>query len=206
MNYRQIFAIKNERKKQIKELCPTIQDSSGIYLFYRWSEEKQKTCCYIGQSQTSVWERCASHLDGYKTKNPSHIDKSLYKHKLATQQKHGWHLQILEYCSPEKCNELEQKYIAEYRQYNYDLYNITIGSQGEGKVDFQERSLERLKRYKNGKNKGKNAILKQIKVYFDKYLDVLVKEPTNKIKERKLKEFIELLEGTENGDKETRVD
>lgn len=193
MNYRQIFARKNERKKQIKNLCPAIRDDAGIYMFYRWSEEKQKWCVYIGQSQTSVWERCASHLDGYKKKNASHIDKSLFTHKLATQKEDGWQLKILTYCMPEYCNGLEQEYIAQYRKLDAIVYNITIGSQGKGKVDFQERSQERLKRYKNGKNKGKNAILKQIKVYFDKYIDAVVKEPTNKIKQRKLQEFMEIL-------------
>ena len=192
MNYRQIFARKEARKRQIDLLVPGIQDRPGIYKFFRWKDGKY--CVYIGQSQTSVLERCASHLDGYKTKNPSHIDKSLYKHKLATQIKGGWDLEILQYCEPKDCNELERQYIALYRTLdNTELYNVTIGSQGEGKVDFQERSQERLKRYKNGKNKGKIATLRQIKVYFDKYLDFVIKEPQNKIKERKLQEFRELL-------------
>ena len=199
MNYRQIFAKKNERKKQIKQLCPTIQDTSGIYMFYRWSEEKQKWCVYIGQSQASCLERCASHLNGYKSKNPSHIDKSLKNHGIYDKNNlSGWKLKMLKYCEPQDCNYWEQHFIARYRQIaDAELYNITIGSQGEGKVDFQERSQERLKRYKNGKDKGRNAVLKQVKTYFDKYLDAVIKEPTNKIKEKKLKEFMELLEGVE---------
>lgn len=198
MNYRQIFARKNARKQQIKQLCPDIEDKAGIYMFYRWSEEKQKWCCYIGQSQTSVWERCASHLDGYKTKNASHIDKSLFTHKLATQKKDGWQLKILTYCMPEYCNGLEQEYIAQYRKLDAIVYNVTIGSQGKGKVDFQERSQEKLKRYKNGKSKGKIATLRQIKVYFDKYLDFVIKGKETKIKARKLQEFKELLDEADN--------
>ena len=199
MNYRQIFARKNARKQQIKQLCPEIKDSPGIYMFYRWSEEKQKKCVYIGQAQKSCLERCASHLDGYKTKNPSHIDKSLFVHKIATQKPDGWNLEILQYCEPENCNELEQKYIAFYRTLeNTELYNVTIGSQGKGKVDFQERSQEKLKRYKNGKSKGKIATLCQIKVYFDKYLDFVIKGKETKIKARKLQEFRELLDEADN--------
>ena len=196
MNYRQIFAKKNERKKQIKNLCPAIRDDAGIYMFYRWSEEKQKNCVYIGQAQKSCLERCASHLEGYKTKNPSHIDKSLFVHKLATQKADGWNLRILKYLKPEDCNFWEQYYIDEYRKLgNVELYNITIGSQGKGKVDFQERSQDQLKRYKNGKNNGRNAILKEIRNYFDKYLDFVIKGKETKIKARKLQDFRELLYG-----------
>lgn len=196
-NYRQIFARKNARKKQIHLLLPNIQDRPGIYKFFRWKDGKY--CVYIGQSQTSVLERCASHLDGYKTKNPSHIDKSLFVHKIATQKPDGWNLEILQYCEPKDCNELEQQYIALYRTLeNTELYNVTIGSQGEGKVDFQERNQEKLKRYKNGKSKGKIAILRQIKVYFDKYLDFVIKGKETKIKARKLQEFRELLDEADN--------
>lgn len=35
MNYIQIIAIKKERRKQIKQLLPSIKDESGIYMFYR---------------------------------------------------------------------------------------------------------------------------------------------------------------------------
>lgn len=200
MDYKQIYAIKKEREKQIKKLCSNIQNKSGIYLFSRWSSIKQKWCMYVGQSQTSVLERCASHLDGYKKKNPSHIDKSLKAHGLYSEtNRDGWQLKILIYCEPEKCDFWEQYYIFQYRQVEtYDVYNITIGSQGKGKVDFQERSQERLKRYKNGKTKGKNAVLKQVKIYFDKYLDYVIKGKPNKIKERKMKEFEELLKGDSN--------
>ena len=195
MNYRQIFARKNARKQQIKQLCPEIKDSPGIYMFYRWSEEKQKKCVYIGQAQKSCLERCASHLDGYKAKNPSHIDKSLYVHKLFTQKSDGWKLKILTYCTAEQCNYLEQEFIRQYRTLDVvELYNVTIGSQGKGKFDFQERSQEKLKRYKNGKSKGKIATLRQIKVYFDKYLDFVIKGKETKIKARKLQEFRELLD------------
>lgn len=197
MDFKQIYAIKNERKKQIKSLCSNIKETSGIYMFYRWNEEKQKWCVYIGQSQTSVLERCATHLDGYKSKNPSHIDKSLKAHGLYSKtNKDGWMLKVLLYCEPDKCNLWEQHYIYQHRQVEaYYVYNITIGSQGKGKVDFQERSQEKLKRYKNGKTKGQNAVLKQVKLYFDKYLDYVIKGKPNKIKERKLKEFEELLKG-----------
>jgi hypothetical protein len=196
MDYRQIYSIKQRRKEQIKKLCPDIADKSGIYLFYRWKIEEQKWCMYIGQSQTSVWERCASHLDGYKKKNPSHIDNSLKTHGISTNKTSGWMLRVLCYCRPKECNELEQKYIESYRQGERNIvYNITIGSQGKGKVDFQERNHERLMRYKNGKAKGEKAVLDKIKVYFDKYLDYVIKGKPNKTKERKLKEFEELLEG-----------
>ena len=194
MNYRQIYAIKQKRKAQIKELCPKISEKSGIYLFFRWKIEEQKWAVYIGQAK-NLLERCASHLDGYKTKNPSHIDKSLKKHGICTEATpNGWQLMILQECDYSECDELEKKYIEIYRKEDkHIVYNVTIGSQGKGKVDFQERSQEQLKRYKHGKAQGEKELLERIKVYFDKYLDFVIKGKTNKIKERKLKEFEELL-------------
>lgn len=197
MDYRQIFAINQKRKEQIKKLCPDIKNKSGIYLFYRWKPEEQKWCLYIGQSKTSVLERCANHLDGYKAKNPSHIDKSIKTHGLYSGDNSlGWNLKILRYCKPEECDELEQQYIDTYRKGERNIvYNITIGGQCEGKVDFQERSQEKLKRYRNGRLKGENAVLTKVKTYFEKYLDFVIKGKPNKIKERKYKEFEEMIKG-----------
>lgn len=198
MDYRKIYAIKKEREKQILKLCNVIGNyKSGIYLFYRWSKEKKKWCCYVGQATKSMLERCASHLDGYKSKNPSHIDKSLKTHGVySLDNPDGWKLKILCVCPAIDCNHFEQQYIDAYRNLkDVELYNITIGSQGKGKVDFQERSQEKLKRYRNGKTKGQNAILKKVKTFFDKYLDYIIKGKETKIKQRKLKEFEELLKG-----------
>ena len=194
MNYRQIYAIKKKRKEQIKELCPEIDETSGIYIFLRWKKEEKKWCVYIGQAK-NLLERCANHLDGYKTKNPSHIDKSLKTHGIRTKENpEGWLLNVVAKCSIDELDTMEKDFIEYYRKKgNTKLYNITIGGQNEGKVDFQERSQEKLKRYKHGKEQGEKKVLEKVKTYFDKYLDYVIKGKPNKIKERKLKEFEDFL-------------
>ena len=38
VNYRKIYAMKAEREKRIKSICPGIPYSSGIYAFHRTDE------------------------------------------------------------------------------------------------------------------------------------------------------------------------
>lgn len=194
MNYRQIYAIKKKRQEQIRELCPSIKATSGIYCFFRWKAEEQKWCVYIGQAK-NLLERCANHLDGYKSKNPSHIDKSLKKHGIYTEKNpSGWQLMILQECDYMDCDRLEQKYIELYRKEDkHIVYNVTIGSQGKGKKDFQERSQEQLKRYRHGKAQGEKEVFEKVRTFFAKYLDFVIKGKPTKLKERKLKEFKEFL-------------
>ena len=193
-NYAQLYAIKQERRKQIKQLLPSIEDKSGIYMFYRKKEDK--TCVYIGLATKSVWDRCSQHLDGYKTKNPSHIDKSLKTHGLySSQNEDGWKLSILTYCSSDKCNKLEQMYISHYRSMeNIVIYNITIGSQGKGKVDFQERNQTKLKSYANGKQIGYEKARKEIALLFAKYLTYDVKK-ANILSQKAKERFEKFLKG-----------
>ena len=56
------------------------------------------------------------------------------------------------------------------------------------------------KGYYQGVAFGKNRAVQEIKTYFDKYLDFVIKGKPNKIKERKLKEFEELLKGENEDD------
>lgn len=108
---------------------------------------------------------------------------------------------ILQECDKKDLDKLEQKYIELYRKEDkHIVYNVTIGSQSKGKVDFQQRSQEKLKRYKNGKAQGEKEILDKVKTFFDKYLDFVIKGKPTKLKERKLKEFEEFL----NDEKETK--
>ncbi|MBO7527834.1 MAG: GIY-YIG nuclease family protein [Clostridia bacterium] len=196
MNYRQIFARKEEEKKKLLVLNSQLDNQSGIYIFTRF--ENGFKFAYVGQA-LHLLDRLVSHLQGYE----QHIDRSLKKHKLWSKDNpNGWQLKFI-HCHQENLNTIEQQMILDYATSGYQMLNKTSGSQGTEKfaiVDNQRKG------YLQGKNDGKIATIKQIKVYFDKYLDVIIKQPTNKIKERKLKEFIELLEGTDNGNKETRVD
>ena len=190
VNYRMIFAKKKRNEERIKKLCPDIQPRPGIYLFYRISEQGFKNC-YVGQATTNLLQRTASHLDGFDT----YIDKSIRKHGLydAVKNPFGYKLKILCYCSKEECNQKEVDYIKQYADEGWQLKNVTGGSQGEGKFGINENKSS--KGYYEGIARGRVKTLKEIRVFFDKYLDYSIKGKPNKIKERKLLEFGELLKG-----------
>lgn len=193
MNYRQRFAILNDKKKLIKQICPEISEDSGIYCFYRQNEQGQD-CCYIGQAK-NILERTSQHLMGRK----QHIDKSLYVHKLYNENNpYGWKLKILCRCVVNSLDFYEQHYIAVYMNSFYKVYNVTGGGQIDKAKDIGERQQTKLKSYKNGKGLGYEKARKEVKTYFDKYLDYTIKGKPTKIKERKLKEFKEFLGGTDN--------
>ena len=94
MDYRQILAIQRANEERIKKISPIINHESGIYLFYRNNEEGE-FCVYVGQAK-DLLQRTAQHLTGYKKKNPTHIDRSLFVHKLYRENnKNGWKVSVL---------------------------------------------------------------------------------------------------------------
>lgn len=189
MELKQRFAILNDKKKLIKAICPEITNESGIYCFYRTNEDGVD-CCYIGQAK-NLLTRTAQHLMGRQ----QHIDKSLYVHKLyAEDNKTGWKLKVIAKCNEFDLDYFEQTYINYFLNAGFKVYNVTGGGQRDKKADINERQQTKLKSYKNGKNLGYDKAKDYVKVMFEKYLDCGIKGKTNKIKERKLKEFIEWLE------------
>lgn len=186
------FAMLNEYKMLVKKICPAISARSGIYIFYR-SNENLKPCVYIGQAK-KLLERTASHFLG----RTSHIDKSLYTHGIYSDDNpYGWELSVLCECDINRLDELEQYYIDYYLKAGYVVYNVTGGGQKDKKQDINKRQQTKLKSYKNGKNIANEKAKDYIRTMFTKYLDFTVKPPSNKIKERKFKEFKEYLGGTE---------
>ena len=187
-NYRQIFARKEEEKKKLLALNSQLDNQSGIYIFTRF--ENGFKFAYVGQA-LHLLDRLISHLQGYE----QHIDKSLKKHKLWSKDNpNGWQIKFI-HCHQENLNAIEQQMILEYATSGYQMLNKTSGSQGTKKfaiVDNQRKG------YLQGKNDGKIATLRQIKVYFDKYLDFVIKGKETKIKARKLQEFRELLDEANN--------
>ena len=188
MNYRQIFARKEEEKKKLLALNSQLDNQSGIYIFTRF--ENGFKFAYVGQA-LHLLDRLISHLQGYE----QHIDRSLKKHKLWSKDNpNGWQIKFI-HCHQENLNAIEQQMILEYATSGYQMLNKTSGSQGTEKfaiVDNQRKG------YLQGKQDGKIAILRQIKVYFDKYLDFVTKGKETKIKARKLQEFRELLDEADN--------
>ena len=187
-NYRQIFARKEEEKKKLLALNSQLDNQSGIYIFTRF--ENGFKFAYVGQA-LHLLDRLISHLQGYE----QHIDRSLKKHKLWSKDNpNGWQIKFI-HCHQENLNAIEQQMILEYATSGYQMLNKTSGSQGTEKfaiVDNQRKG------YLQGKNDGKIATLRQIKVYFDKYLDFVIKGKETKIKARKLQEFRELLDEANN--------
>lgn len=187
MNYRQRYAMLNKYKQKWLELNPELTNNSGIYILER--EENGFKYCYIGQA-VRVLERLCSHMLGYQ-----HIDISLKKRGFYSEKNpQGWKVSFIEV--PQKdLDYQEQCFIKHYAMQGYQLrYNKT----GGGQYDKKGFEQEQTNGYYKGLKQGKIAILRQIKVYFDKYLDFVIKEPQNKIKQRKLQEFRELLNEADN--------
>lgn len=181
------WAMLTVAKKEWLKVCPTLTNNSGIYILTR-TDENSINYAYVGQS-VHILQRLAEHKLGYQ-----HIDSSIKKRKLYNKETnpYGWNVDFFEF-PKEQLDDKEQEYIQEYMKLGYQLrYNKTLGSQGVGKESFGENTLGR---YRKGVDYGKEKAISEIKVYFDKYLDVIIKGKPNKIKERKLQEFKELLGG-----------
>lgn len=188
-NYKQIFAIKKQNEERIKKLCPKAIDTSGIYFIHR--EQNGFKFGYVGQATKSLLSRLADHLNGYS----QHIDLSIRKYGLFDSVKNpfGYKVSIICYCKPQECDEKEQFYIKKFANEGWQLRNSTSGSQGEGKQSIVENKS--TKGYREGLAQGRKNAIKEIKIFFDKYLDFIIKGDTNKIKERKFNEFKNFLEG-----------
>lgn len=192
MDMQKRYIILNEKKKIIKSICPEITTKSGIYLFCRKNEENE-FCYYVGQAK-NLLQRTAQHLMDKK----QHIDKSLYVHNLYRKNNpFGWNLRVLIECKESDLDYWEKAYINFYKNKG-KLYNVNGGGQFDKAEDIGERFEVKLKSYRNGKAIAYDKAREYVKNMFDKYLDYTIKGKTNKIKERKIKEFEEFLGGTEN--------
>ena len=192
MDYKQIYAIQRANEQRIKNLCPQMDNRSGLYIFYRNNEENE-FCVYIGQAK-NLLQRTAQHLTGYKKKNPTHIDKSLFKHKLYSEtNKNGWKVAILKFAPQEELDQLEQEYISKYQNINCKIYNVTGGGQLDKAEDINARMQLKLKTYAHGKKYAYEKVRQEIAHLFDKYLDFTIKgkETATKLKAKaKFEKFI----------------
>lgn len=186
MNYtafKRAKAIEGENKKVLLKKYPTLTEDSGIYVFYRKDLTSGIRYAYVGQAKRLL-TRLAQHLSEHK----QHIDNSLHKRKLfdGKDNPEGWLIEWKLY-PEDKLDEMEQATIKTVAQNGYQLFNRTTGSQGTEKKAMD--GGEGIGGYRKGKAEGERQLRKQVKEYFDKYLVAVVREPTNKIKERKLNEF-----------------
>ena len=187
MDFRQKMDIINSYKNIIKELYPQCPDACGIYILTR--EENGFRYAYVGQTK-KILTRIAQHLTGYQ-----HIDLSLKSHKFYCENNStGWRLEWL-LCEEKDLDIFEQKYIKQYAKNGYQMRNKTAGGQGEGKFEIAETRPK--KGYYDGVAYGEKKTKQKANEFFEKYLDYSIKEPKNKIKERKFAEFGEFLKGGE---------
>lgn len=197
-NYRKIMAMKAANKKKILEVCPEADEAPGIY--WLWREDAAGIRYgYLGQATKNLLQRLAEHLSGYQ-----HIDLSIKKHRFYSEDNiYGYHIEIVEHCSPEECDEREQYWIKYYANQGYQLRNKTTGSQGAGKAALGDGKS--TKGYREGLTQGRKNTQKEVKEFFDKYLTYDIKGKPGKIKQRKYDEFTAFLNENNNTEEEEEV-
>ena len=193
VNFKKLFAMKKRTNEILDKYLPKLENRSGIYIFSRIDENDIKYA-YIGQA-LHLKDRIVSHLMGYSQR----IDISLKKRKIADKgNPYGWNIKYCFY-PPDELDEQEKETIMRYANVGYQLYNKTLGGQGVGKVGINDG--QSTKGYRDGVAYGRKQAIKEVKEFFDKYLDYDIKEPRLTkngkpvaIKEKKLNEFKLFLE------------
>lgn len=204
VDYRKIFAIREQNKRKVLELCDKATTSAGIYVFLRTDENGIKYF-YVGQAVNLI-ERLAGHLSfysGLRSKNIQWIDASIKKHGLYNCDKkpNGWRIEICAYCHCEKLNDLEVEFVAKYMGLGYQSRNATTGSQGSGKKEITDRSRVG---YMSGKNAGIEKAEKHIITTLAKYFDTEPKKCAY-VGKRLRKDADELLQKI-NAEKDLQID
>ena len=184
VNYRQIKAIEQKNKERILKVCPTVPETSGIYILYR--RENGFKYAYVGQAK-HLLTRLAQHLSGYQ-----HIDLSLKSHGLYSElNTQGWAIRWLE-CKQYELDELEQRYIKEMANKGYQMRNKTSGGQGKGKQGIADNKA--AKGYYDGLAQGYKNAQKYVANLFDKHLNYSKKsDKPNKNQEKAIEKFEEFL-------------
>ena len=184
-------AIEQSNKKRLLAVNPKLNDGGGIYFLTREDEYGFKYA-YIGQSKASagILTRLCRHMVGYK----QHIDLSIRKHGLySTENPYGWKVGCINFKDNE-LDEKEQYYIKQYADAGYQLRNVSLGGQGEGRNMINE--TKSAKGYRDGILQGKKTLAKQLSDIISKHLTVGLKpeKQGNKVSQRQLKKFNNLLD------------
>ena len=193
-DYRKVYAMKAEREKRIKKICPKITNSSGIYVFHRTDEAGIRRG-YCGQA-LHLLERCASHLAEY-----DHIALSLKKHGFWSDDNPcGWKLWFIN-CRQSELDKKEVEWIKKCADSGMQMYNITAGSQGKGKQVTGQ--YKQPKTYTQGVIQGRKNMARDLSHIIKKHLTVEIRadKQGNKVSEKQFEKFKELLkEGNCNAD------
>lgn len=187
-NYKQVMAIQSKYRKDIKNVCPDIDDKSGIYFLTR-TDEDGISYFYIGQS-VKILSRMLSHCTGFQ-----HIDLSIKRRGWYSEENpYGWKLNFLHYPA-EELDKWEQYWILEYTKKGYQArYNKTAG----GQLDKGEKINEYrpTKGYRDGIKQGKITLARELRHIIDKHLVVTLKEDkkNNKVSQQAFEKFNGLLD------------
>lgn len=185
-NYKQIFAMKSVREEKIKSVCPGIPYSSGIYVFHRTDEAGIRRA-YCGQA-VSLCERCASHLAEY-----DHIALSLKKHGFySAENPYGWKLDY-KTCPKSELDDKEINTIKAFADKGFQMYNVTAGGQGLGKVVSGQ--YKQPKNYTQGIQQGKKMLARELSSIAEKHLIIRLKpeKEHNKVSQKQYEKFMDLL-------------
>jgi hypothetical protein len=187
-NVAKIKELQEMNKRRFILLNPSLTEQSGIYILHR--EENGIKYAYVGQAK-HLLTRLAQHLSGYQ-----HIDLSLKKHGLANEKPKGYRVDFKLYPISELDNA-ERDWIRYMADRGYQLRNKTIGGQDEGKGGLDNQKASRG--YHDGLAQGRKSLAKELKHIIDTHLEVRVRKE-NKITQKALSKFWELLEESENND------
>lgn len=182
--FRKAKAIEKSNKQKWVKHFGDIPDTSGIYILSR--KENGFKYAYVGQAK-HILTRLAQHLKGYQ-----HIDLSLKKHGLWSEDNPTGYVMVCMTCAVEKLDEWEQFWIKEYANMGYQLRNKTTGGQNDGKRDIAENIT---KGYQQGLHNGYEKARKEIAKLFEKNLTFAVSGKSNKLKEKAFLKFEEFLQG-----------
>lgn len=184
VNYKQIYARKKANEELIKKVCPSVPETSGIYVLTR-TDENGFRYAYVGQAK-NLLSRLASHLEGYT----QHIDRSIKKHGFFdADNPTGWWISCAE-CSVEDLDFWERTVEKNYADAGYQLRNKTSGGQDSGKRGIAE--TKHPKGYYDGVADGRNKLAKELRRLFDLHLTVGLKKDT-KLAQRALCKFWDLI-------------
>ena len=186
LNYKKIYAVKAERERRIKSICPTIPKASGIYAFIRIDEAGIRRS-YVGQA-VNLLERCASHLGEY-----DHIALSLKKHGFySTENPYGWKLDY-KTCPKSELDDREISTIKAFADKGFQMYNVTAGGQGLGKVVSGQ--YKQPKTYTQGIQQGRKNLARELSSIADKHLIIRLKpeKEHNKVSKKQYEKFMDLL-------------
>lgn len=185
-----VKAIEKANRERLLKVNPKLNDKPGIYFLLR--QENGFKFAYIGQARTSVMQRLCSHMTGYQ----QHIDLSLKRHGLYSEDNPtGWRVEFLNF-PPERLDELEKTYIKQYADAGYQLRNVSVGGQGSERDSGQIGERKPAKGYMDGLKQGRKNMAKEISHIVDTHLTVQLKpdKQHNKVSHRAFEKFKELLD------------